>query len=177
MWPHRPGLGGRNVKETGGETSKLSGASSYDEIFSMVKAHVESVLGLHRAGLTLGLASLPPGIGAYHVVGSNMIVLNKEPLEKVRGAEPPEILASFIYMLLLHEYLHSLGLMDEEQVKKTSEEVASRALGAGHPASVLIRTPFTELFPYLGSLSYADRAPGEVEIIRDFDSKSYPFIS
>jgi hypothetical protein len=163
--------------ETGKETSKLSSARTYDEIFSIVKAHVETALGLHRAGLTLGLASLPSGIGAYHMVGSNMIVLNRSILEKVRKAEPKEILASFTYMLLLHEYLHSLGLMDEAQVKKASEEVAVRLLGSGHPASVLIRTPLTELFPYLSDLRFAERPMGEIEVVPDFDSKSYPFIS
>jgi hypothetical protein len=165
------------VKGTHEETSRLGEAASYDEIFSIVKGHVEEVLGLHRAGLTLGLARLPSGIGAYHMVGSNMIVLNKDIVERVRKAEPPEIVASFIYMLLLHEYLHSLGMMEEEQVRKTSEEVATRVLGAGHPASVLIRTPLTELFPYLGTLRYADSPLGDIEVVKDFDSKSYPFIS
>jgi hypothetical protein len=165
------------LKGTGRDTSRLGAARSYDDIFSMVKAHVEGVLGLHRAGLTLGLASLPSGIGAYHVVGSNMIVLNREILEKVRDAEPPEIVASFIYMLLLHEYLHSLGFTNEGRVRSTSEEVATQALGAGHPASILIRTPLTELFPYLGTLHYADRPLGDIEVVRDFDSRSYPFIS
>ncbi len=160
-----------------GQASKLGGANNYDEVFSIVKAHVEEVLGLHRAGLTLGLSSLSSGIGAYHVVGSNMIVLNKELLERVRRAEPPEIVSSFLYMLLLHEYLHSLGFMDEAQVRKTSEEVATRMLGGGHPASVLIRTPLTEIFPYLGSLHYSGTPEGDVEIVRDFDSRSYPFIS
>jgi len=165
------------LKDADSETVKLGGASNYDQVFSIVKSHVEGTLGLHRAGLTLGLAKLPSGIGAYHVVGSNMIVLNRDLLEKVRKAEPPEILGAFIYMLLLHEYLHSLGLMDEEQVRKTSEEVATRALGSGHPASVLIRTPLTELFPYLGNLRYAEGPLGDIEVVRNFDSKSYQFIS
>jgi hypothetical protein len=165
------------MKASDGQASKLGGASNYDEVFFIVKAHVEEVLGLHRAGLTLGLSSLSSGIGAYHVVGSNMIVLNRELLERVRRAEPPEIVSSFLYMLLLHEYLHSLGFMDEAQVRKTSEEVATRMLGGGHPASMLIRTPLTEIFPYLGSLHYAEHPESDVEIVRDFDSRSYPFIS
>lgn len=165
------------MKALDGQASKLGGASNYDDVFSIVKTHVEEVLGLHRAGLTLGLSSLSSGIGAYHVVGSNMIVLNKELLERVRRVEPPEIVSSFLYMLLLHEYLHSLGFMDEAQVRKTSEEVATRMLGGGHPASVLIRTPLTEIFPYLGSLHYSEAPEDDVEIVRDFDSRSYPFIS
>jgi hypothetical protein len=164
------------MKAPGSQTSKLSAASNYDEVFHIVKAHVEEVLGLHRAGLTLGLSSLSSGIGAYHVMGSNMIVLNRDILDRVRRAEPPEIVSYFLYMLLLHEYLHSLGFLDEAQVRRTSEEVATRMLGGGHPASVLIRTPLAELFPDLGSLHYAERPEGDVEIVRDFDSRSYPFI-
>lgn len=165
------------MKELTGETAKLGEASSYDEIFSIVKAHVEGVMGLHRAGLTLGLSSLPPGVGAYHVVGSNMIVLNRDLLDRVRRSEPPEIVSSFLYMLLLHEYLHSLGVIDEARVRKTSDEVATQMLGSGHPASVLIRTPLTELFPYLDSLHEAERPEGGVEVVRNFDSRSYSFIS
>jgi hypothetical protein len=152
-------------------------ASGYDEVFSIVKSHVEEVMGLHRAGLTLGLSSLPVSVGAYHYVGSNMIVLNRDLLQRIRKEEPPEIVSSFLYMLLLHEYLHSLGLVDEEQVRKTSEEVATRMLGNGHPASVLIRTPIAEVFPYLSSLDYAGKGKRDVEIVRDFDSRSYSFIS
>jgi hypothetical protein len=50
-------------------------------------------------------------------------------------------------------------------------------LGGGHPASMLIRTPLTEIFPYLASLHYAEHPESDVEIVRDFDSRSYPFIS
>ena len=165
------------MSEKVGEAGKLGVAGGYDEVFSIVKEHVEEVMGLHRAGLTLGLSSLPPGLGAYHVVGSNMIVLNRTLLERVRRQEPPEIVSSFLYMLLLHEYLHSLGIVDEGHVRKTSEEVAGRMLGNGHPASILIRTPITQVFPYLEALHPSGRTDGDVEIVRDFDSRSYSFIS
>jgi hypothetical protein len=159
------------------EAAKLGEASSYDEVFSIVKSHVESVLGLHRAGLTMGLTSLPASVGAFHVLGSNFIVLNKALLQRVNGEEPKEIVNSLLYMLLLHEYLHSLGILGEEEVRRTSAEVAERMLGKGHPASMLITQPMNRLFPYIEALHSEGQFEGEVEIVKGFDSKSYPFIS
>src|SRR5712692_3963567 len=88
----------------------LSGAEGFDEIFSMVKVATEQALGRHRAGLTLVLGDIPNSVGAYHEMGSNAIVMNRnllrivEKLSKSRAKRN-----SYVFMILLHEYLHSLG--------------------------------------------------------------------
>jgi hypothetical protein len=157
------------------EAARLHSASGYDEVFSVVKAHVEATLGRHRAGLTLGLSVMPPEVGAYHVVGSNMIVINRTLLEAISKREPQEIVNSFLYVVLLHEYLHSLGMTDEGEVSRVGEMVASTMLGKRHPAAMLMSRPLLELFPYISSLPRKGDA-GAVEVVRDFDRDSYPYI-
>ena len=159
-----------------GEPQKLADAEGYGPIFDLVKSHVEEVLSLHRAGLTLALSDLPSYVGAYHVLGSNYLVINRRLLQRVRAEEPKEIVNSFLYMLMLHEYLHSLGLTEEGKVRQASKEVASRMLGVGHPATMLVTNPLNKLFPYIEALGETKKE-GPFEVIHEFDRKSYPYIS
>ncbi|MEM1676303.1 MAG: hypothetical protein QW095_00435 [Nitrososphaerota archaeon] len=62
---------------------KLADASTFGEIFNLVKKAVKNTLGLHRAGLELVLMNLPNNIGGLHEVGSNTIIMNKTLLEGV----------------------------------------------------------------------------------------------
>ena len=61
--------------------------SSFPDLFEVVKRIVEDKLGSHRAGLMLGLTDLGMGpngfIGAFFVMGSNAIVINRQPLNLV----------------------------------------------------------------------------------------------
>jgi hypothetical protein len=76
------------------------------------------VLKERRGGLMLYLANLPPQIGALHQVGSNSIVLNRLVLKAIESlAKSRRELNSFIYTILLHEYLHSLGYIDEQETE------------------------------------------------------------
>ena len=166
------------MKGTGTETSRLSAANGYDGIFSIVKSHVEEVLGLHRAGLTLGPGTPPDGHRGLPLgrIQHDRPEQGDSRQGEERGA-PRDCDLLHIHAPPPMQYLHSLGFLDEAQVRKTSEEVAGRVLGTGHPASVLIRTPLTELFPYLGALRYAEGPQGDIEVVRNFDSRSYRFIS
>ena len=72
--------------------------------------------GRHRAGLTLYLAELPTNVGAFYPVGSNVIVMNKELLKVVdESPKSKRVKTSFVYSILLHEYLHSLGYLNESE--------------------------------------------------------------
>ena len=55
---------------------KLLKVGGFSDVFEMVKQAVEQVYELHRAGLSLVLQGLPGNLGAYHVLGSNMIIVN-----------------------------------------------------------------------------------------------------
>jgi len=154
----------------------LSTASGFDEIFEMVKTATERTLGQHRAGLTLVLGDIPNNVGAYHELGSNTIVMNRnllrivEKLSRSRGRRN-----SYVFMILLHEYLHSLGHTSDRQVRILGRKITDEFLGRRHIASEMAVRPLEQFFPDLRKFSgFRDR--GEYETVRRFDSSSTPYI-
>ncbi len=72
--------------------------------------------GSNGPGLGLGLSNLPPYVGAYWQVTGNLIVLNEGLVAAMRAnATSPLEFNSFVYVILAHEYLHSLGYLDERR--------------------------------------------------------------
>ena len=109
---------------------RVDRAQNFDEIFELVKRVVEEELGAHRAGLSLVLANMPSTVGAYHPVGANIIVVNKSLINGMQAVtKNPKEINAFVFMILLHEYLHSLGYLDEVEVRRVSQRVSSDALG------------------------------------------------
>lgn len=155
----------------------LAEARNFDEIFSIVKEATESDLGRHRAGLTLVLGDLPNNIGAYHEMGSNSIVMNRNLLRIVEKLSPSRVRKnSYVFMILLHEYLHSLGFADDKQVRELSKRITDRFLGGRHIAAAMAVRPLDQFFPDLPKyVGFRDR--GEYETIRRFDSSSTPYIA
>ncbi|HYA56831.1 MAG TPA: hypothetical protein VED22_08575 [Nitrososphaerales archaeon] len=155
----------------------LSSAEGFDTIFEMVKAATERTLGKHRAGLTLVLGDIPNDVGAYHEMGSNSIVMNRnllrivEKLSKTRTKRN-----SYVFMILLHEYLHSLGFTSDGQVRTLGRRIAGEYLGKRHLAGEMAVRPLDNFFPDLSTLS-AFRDKGEYQTISRFDSSSTPYIA
>jgi hypothetical protein len=154
----------------------LSSAREFQDVFEMVKAATEQELGRHRAGLTLVLGDIPNGVGAYHEMGSNAIVMNRNLLrivEKLSKSKAEK--NSYIFMVLLHEYLHSLGYADDGQVRRVAREISQRFLGSGHMAAEMATRPLDFFFPELAYyLGFRDGG-GYMAVTR-FDSSSTPYI-
>lgn len=154
----------------------LAGARGFDEIFEIVKAATERSLGMHRAGLTLVLGDIPNSVGAYHQMGSNAIVMNRNLLRIVEKISKSRVkMNSYIFMILLHEYLHTLGYTDDRQVRTLSRQIAKECFGARHPAGEMAVMPLDRFFPDLGKYA-AFRDKGEYETVRRFDTSSTPYI-
>ena len=155
----------------------LSSAEGFDTIFEMVKSATEKKLGLHRAGLTLVLGDIPNSVGAYHQMGSNAIVMNRnllrivEKLSRTRSKRN-----AYVFMILLHEYLHSLGYTSDRQVRTLGKEIADEFLGRKHMAAEMAVRPLDQFFPDLTKLS-GFRDQGEYQTVRRFDSASTPYIA
>ena len=154
----------------------LASAEGFDAIFEMVKAATERSRRLHRAGLTLVLGDIPNEVGAYHEMGSNAIVMNRNLLrivEKVSRSKSRR--NSYVFMILLHEYLHSLGYTSDRQVRQLGRRIAGEFLGKKHLAGEMAVRPLDQFFPELARLSMF-RDKGEYQTIRRFDSSSTPYI-
>jgi hypothetical protein len=155
----------------------LVSAGSFDQVFEMVKAAVENTLGAHRAGLTLVLGDIPNNIGAYHEMGSNAIVMNRNLLKIVEKlSRSKSRMNSYIFMILLHEYLHALGVADDRQVRNLSRQVTDQFLGPRHAASEMAVRPLDQIFPELPRY-VAFRDKGAFETVSKFDSSSTPYIA
>ncbi len=158
----------------------LANARSLADVFEVVKAAVWETVGKRRAGLMLGLADLgnhPQGwLGAFYPVASNVIVMNRVPLQRIRDTDP-ELYNPYAFHVLLHEYLHTLGYLDEAVVRPKAYEVSLAAFGEGHPATDIAADP-SRFFP---SLVYPDAAwqPQElrIELVEGFDRSSASYIA
>jgi hypothetical protein len=155
----------------------LSSAEGFDTIFEMVKVATDEKLGLHRAGLTLVLGDIPNDVGAYHEMGSNAIVMNRNILrivEKLSSTKSKR--NAYVFMILLHEYLHSLGYTSDRQVRVLGKEISDGYLGSRHLAAEMAVRPLDQFFPDLSKFS-GFRDKGNYQTIHRFDSSSTPYIA
>ncbi|MBS7634238.1 hypothetical protein KEJ34_01895 [Candidatus Bathyarchaeota archaeon] len=154
---------------------RLENCKSYGEIFEVVKKVVKEVLGLRRVGLLLYLEDLPPHIGAYHQIGSNGIVLNRWLLNIMsKSLMSKTEFNSLIFSLLLHEYIHTLGFLDEKEVRRLVYEISLNAFGEGHPAVRMAMEPpliSAPTKPFEENLDYS-----RLEIVKDFERIEHSYI-
>ena len=95
---------------------------------------------MERTGLELYLRELPLEVGAFHKMGTNIIVMNRALIDRVVEAQVSFAeMRSFIYNILLHEYLHSLGIYDELRTRRLTYVISRVSLGEKHPATILAR--------------------------------------
>lgn len=160
-------------------SSMLDGAESLADIFEVVKSLVRRSTGMSRGGLMLGMANLgnnPRGIlGGFFAAGSNVIVLNRVPLCRIRETRP-QLYRPYAFYVLLHEYLHSLGEMDEEVVRSKVCEITRDAFGEEHLATQLA----SGVSRFITHLAYPDLAWGPeegLEIVEGFDRSSVTYIA
>ena len=146
----------------------LAGPADYNAVFRVVRDAVHRVLGIERPGLGLGLSNLPPYVGAYWQITGNLIVLNEGLVQTMRAnATSPLEFNSFVYVILAHEYLHSLGYLDEHAVRKVTAYVTRTAFGSDHPATRMAEGDLWRLFPFL---AYAPAGDGRrLKVVPRFD--------
>lgn len=158
----------------------LERANDISELFEIVKNLVREFIGRERNGLMLGISELggQPGafIGAFHPIGSNFIVLNKTPLSIIQNTRP-EYYKYYIFHLLLHEYLHTIGILDERKNRIITNFISESAFGRNHPVSIISRD-MTRLFPEViyASLGWAPKNSSVIEIVENFDSDNLSYI-
>ncbi len=152
----------------------LSAARDYESIFRLVKRVVEERLGIRRVGLMLIIADAPAGVLAYHEVGSNAIVVNRLHLEPWLRSRSREEANSYIFVLLLHEYLHSLGILDEGEVRRLVRVLSIEYLGAEHPATKIAEGNY--LRGIEAPQSFSTGSPSRPIIVKDFDTDNTTYI-
>jgi len=161
---------------------RLDGCDTLADIFELVKESVKRFLNRQRAGLMLGLANLGMRrgyfVGAFHPVGSNIIVMNRAPLETALQTTEKRVFNAYCFHLLLHEYLHSLGYVNEDEVRELTREICRLALGSSHPATVMAEQGIAFYFPKVIYFTPEFSLPRDlhIELIKDFDRSSAKYI-
>jgi hypothetical protein len=158
--------------------NKLKESASIPDIFETIKEIVWKTIGRSRAGLDLGLIELgnaPQGfLGAYYVSGSNIIVMNETPLKRIQETNP-NLLTPYIFSVLLHEYLHSLGIFDEEKVRRLTYEISAEIFGEENVITQISKD-MRKFFPNFVYPEGAPQIDGPVRLVKDFDRSSIRYI-
>lgn len=158
-------------------SERLDLCQNFSDVFELVKKSAEHALGQRRAGLMLYLARLPKHIGAYHTLGTNGIVMNRTTLDMVtHGARSLREINSYVYSILLHEYLHSLGYVEERDVRRLVHDVSLETFGPDHPATQIASKGPGAMFPEVALDTVPNEAP-DVEMIPDLERSSQRYIS
>ena len=148
---------------------KLESASSYSEVWETVKATVEFTLKRRRSGMMLFLDDLPIQVGAYHPLGTNNIVLNRVLVQIVEtSVKERRVVNALLYILLLHEYLHSLGEYSAAGARRLVVDVAKKCFGTDHiVTSIAVKSPWVLLRDI--PLSAVNLPKRVMEIVKNFE--------
>lgn len=161
-------------------SKQLKESCEFNEIFLLVKKAVYRSLGRRRVGLMLGLADLPSNLAAYYT--PNIIVLNKKVIDRIKEAsENGRLFNSYLFQIMLHEYLHSLGY-DEEYADELSYLVCRENLGERHPATLMARYGVSAVIPSLKEFESRFEGrfqiePGKIELVKGFDSENLTYLT
>lgn len=144
--------------------------NTFEEVKNIVKKNEK----ISRAGLMLGLqelgSTLNGFIGAYFPISSNIIVINKTPLRRITDTNP-NLIKPYVFHLLLHEYIHSLGFYNEQITKQKTYEISKQHFGDNHIITQL-STNINKFFPNLVYPIYGwipQKNFPMIEIIQGFD--------
>ncbi len=158
--------------------SRLDEAQEFSEVWELVKKTVRNSLGERRIGMMLFLDDLPLNVGAYHPLGTNNIVLNRaliEIVERVMGSGPK--VNAFVYILLLHEYLHALGHIPESEVQSLVYQISKESFGEYSTVSYLAKRGLRSIFENIPFVPVSTPSKRALEIVRDFEKTSHTYIS
>jgi len=156
----------------------LENCKEYGDIFKIVKRNVKEVLGTERVGFMLILSELPAGVAAMHYMGSNSIVLNKSVVESLNAIEKAREKRNYvIYGLLLHEYIHTLGYVDERTVRSFCWKICEKTFGKDHLTTKMAYQGLGKIYPELAWVKPSASFYNSAEMVSGFDTDNISYIA
>jgi hypothetical protein len=109
------------------------------------------------------------------------IVMNTSPLKIILESQPYEIIWAYTYHILLHEYIHSLGVIDERRCRTITLNISEEVFKDNdHPALILAKNGIGVFIPNL-QIRYVppERRPDGmlIEYVYGFDRESQSYFS
>lgn len=164
------------LEEKNKEAFSLDDQMDIDEIFDVVKRSVKEVFKQERSGLGLAFSNLPWNVGALWEIWGNYIVMNEEIVEVMKKLTTShKEFNSFVYMLLTHEYMHSLGYIDENTARHMTLLVAVSTYGMKHPAAIISMGDLWKIYPQIRDLQGG--RGDKIRFIKKFDSSATSYIA
>jgi len=133
------------------------GPEDFSGIFNSIIRIVRRFLDKSRPGILLGLVELGYDrgnfVGGFHRLGTNEIYLNKSALRVMReensdSEEKKELYKAYLFHLLLHEYIHSINVVDERETRQLTKNISLAIFGKRHPVGKLAIFGLGAFFPY-----------------------------
>ena len=164
-----------------GYDNKLKKAKTLADIFEIVKETVRECLGADQAGLMVGVTDLGlyanGFIGAYYSLGANMIIINKRPLARILQTNPA-LYNYYIFHVLLHEYIHSIGSYDEPQTRQLVFDISRHYFGESH----VLASMASNIEKFMPNLTYPNEGfqpPQDlnIEFVKGIDRKNINYIN
>jgi hypothetical protein len=78
-------------------------------------------------------------------------------------------------MVLAHEYLHSLGIVDENRVRQMTYDLCRTLLGEDHSSTKMAKEDPSSLFPQLRGMMQTQFGR-EFQIVKNFDKAGQSYI-
>ncbi len=92
------------------------------------------------------------------------------------GARSLREINSYVYSILLHEYLHALGYVEERDVRRLVYDVSLETFGPEHPATQIASKGPSVMFPEISLHNEPTETP-DLEMIPDLERSSQHYIS
>ncbi len=156
--------------------SMIDDAEGFSGVWEIVKDTVKTCIGKHRLGMLLFLDDLPLHLGAYHQLGTNNIVLNRNLVNIVEYVtKSKKLVNAFVYSILTHEYLHALGHVSEVEVRSLVYGISKQCFGENHIVTVLAdKTPWSLLKGI--PLNGLNLTKHPMELIKDLEKPNHSYI-
>lgn len=157
---------------------RLRRCQTIGDTFELVKEVAFEHTGKDQAGLMVGLADLgtmPHGfIGAYYAPHANIIIINRRILERIKR-NTPKLYKPYLFHILLHEYIHSLGVYNEPQTRQLTHKISK---SIGHQTILELATDMGRFFPEIVYSPIREPPQGlEIEFVPGIDRKNTSYIA
>lgn len=160
---------------------QISNSSGIPELFEIAKKITKEYLDADQPGLLVGITDLGSFgngfIGAFYSLNSNMIIINRSPLDRIKQTKPI-LYNQYLFHVILHEYIHSLGFYDETQTRKLVLEISLHFFGEKDVLTQLATNmeKFIPNLTYPGS-EYIPPKDINIEFVNGIDRRNTNYIN
>lgn len=160
---------------------EIKRAKTIANIFEVVKEMIREYLGLEQAGLMVGMTDLGVHsngfIGAFYSMEANTIIINKKPLARILQTNPM-LYNYYLFHIMLHEYIHSIGSFDEAQTRLLVQEMSQHYFGNRHIITELAAN-IGKFMPNLTYPTVGFQTPSDINIdfVMGIDRKNTNYIN